>query len=300
MANGLYGQTIPANITSRDVEIWYTYSENHNTVSSESGIWKQLDSNILRQQTRDVSNGAPDEFLEGMYKINLPASVFNKPGFYSVYIKPREIRATIVDVSALRDFPDVRGIVVNAEAVDGEFRSLFNTNDGLVGYRVCYLDTSTGTRQDYVRLVTSNTKCEPVIKQARNSSDRSRMYVYNSSSTLTFITLTPSMTTSYSAANIVPYIGVKDQEVLFINTKFTPIHFDIHIVENDADTLTTLIKGDQVLNMENGLTTIFTDNGEPFTQYRTVTIKDEYTGQPVKRQRVNMGDNIDTRETIDK
>ena len=68
MANGLYGQTIPANINANDVEILYTYSETRNTVSGQSTAWKKLDSNILRSQIRDTSDGTtPDSVLEGMY-----------------------------------------------------------------------------------------------------------------------------------------------------------------------------------------------------------------------------------------
>ena len=37
---------------------------------------------------------------------------FNKKGFYTIYIRPKEISHTITDVSVLAAYPDVRGIVL--------------------------------------------------------------------------------------------------------------------------------------------------------------------------------------------
>ena len=46
MSEGVYGQVIPANVSSDDVDIWYKYSETRNASSSAEYDFKKLDSNI--------------------------------------------------------------------------------------------------------------------------------------------------------------------------------------------------------------------------------------------------------------
>ena len=52
--------------------------------------YKKLDSTVLTQAVRDISTTDADNIIEGMYNLQLPLSEFNKKGFYTVYIKPRE------------------------------------------------------------------------------------------------------------------------------------------------------------------------------------------------------------------
>ena len=82
MANGVYGQTIPSQITSSDVDIFYSYSESRSSDSAELTVFKRLPSTLLRTQTRQLEEGS-DSVLEGMYKINLPLNEFNKKGFFN-------------------------------------------------------------------------------------------------------------------------------------------------------------------------------------------------------------------------
>ena len=300
MANGLYGQTIPANINANDVEILYTYSETRNTVSGQSTAWKKLDSNILRSQIRDTSDGiTPDSVLEGMYKLNLPVSVFNKAGFYSLYIKPREFRAEIKDISTLSDYEDVNGLVIDISSIQDPYdRALLSTPDGLVGYRIIYLDNN-GERRDYVRIVTSNRRCEPVIKQVANSGGKNTRYRYNNSSNLVFVTVTPSMATSYSPT-VVPFIGsLNEKNILLVNTKFTPQFLDIEVVDHDIETVTTMLEGSQGYNQENGNVTTFDKNGNIYHQAQMYTEKNTYTGEPTRKVKLAKDNNIDYTETLD-
>lgn len=297
MANGLYGQTIPANVTSDDIEIWYSFSENRNSSNAGNATFKKLESNILRQQTREV-NGLSDNILEGAYKLNLPLNIFNKKGFYTVYIKPKEIHAKILDVSTLAEFEDINGIVISTSSISSAVdKNLLKTNNSLVGYRIVYIGDS-GNREDYYRIITSNNRCEPVVKQMTNTSSRTTRYRYNNSSNLSFITLTPSMSTNYTPS-LTPFIGNVNQDILLVNTKFTPVMLDIELTEHDVETITTMLEGSQTFNNENGLVSTFNKDGEIYHQAQTYLIKNDYTGEPIKKVKETKYDNIDFNETLE-
>jgi len=296
MANGVYGQVIPAKITSSDVEIWYSYSPTRGVSSAVDTTFKQLDSSILRQQVRDAEN--VDSMLEGAYMLNLPLTVFNRKGFYTVYIKPREMRATIKQVSALAEFENISGLVFDTiNGMDSETANLFKKNGGLVGYRLTFLEDD-GSRRDEIRIITSNNRCEPVIKQVLSQNAPLTRYRYNNSSSLVFVTVTPSLPTSFQPT-VVPYIGETGQEVILTNTKFSPIMLDIELTEHDADTISTMLEGDQVFNHEKGLITTFNPDGEIYHQAQTYMIKSEYTGEPIKKVKETKELDIDYSETID-
>ena len=173
MANGVYGTTIPSRVTSDDVDIFYAYHETRNSDSVEDAVFTKLPSSILSDVVYEGETGATDNILEGLYNLKLPLQYFNRKGFYTVYIKPREIPAVIADVSTLTAFPNVRGIVLDSAAtnIDTSLKNKIATNNALVGYRIIYL-TDNGDREDYFRLVTSNNKCEPIIQTSNDSSNK--------------------------------------------------------------------------------------------------------------------------------
>jgi len=297
MASGLYGQTIPATVTADDIDIYYTYSETRSADASGQAVFHKLSSNILVQQS--FEDGSGTTILEGMYKLNLPVNEFGQKGFYTVYIKPHEIPATIADVSVLSDFPAVRGIVVQEAGIgDSKYSNLFLSNNGLVGYRVIYIDPVTKTRSDISRIVTSNNRCEPLQKQATNSNAQNTVYRYNNSSNTTFITLTPALSNA-GAPNVTPYIGSVGQNVLFVNTKFSPIALDIEVVDHDDETISIMLEGSQSLNNDTGRITTFNDKGEIYHQAQSYTIKDDYTGEPIKTVKEHKINDIDFNETLE-
>ena len=140
--------------------------------------------------------------MEGLYNLKLPLEYFNRKGFYTVYIKPREIPAVIADVSSLTSFPNVRGIVIdsNDTSIDEDFRNKIHDNNALVGYRIIFLNDN-GNREDYYRLVTSNNRCEPVVQSSNESGNKSYTYRYNETSSLSFLTLTPSVAPSFKSTS---------------------------------------------------------------------------------------------------
>ena len=175
MAIGAYGTTIPINIANVDipnlVDISFVYHETRSYDSLSSGKFKHLDSSILTQAKREQEDTDVDEYIEGMYNLQLPLGEFNKKGFYTVYIKPKEIEAIITDVGNLTAFPNVRGLVLDTTQIqNASISTKARKNNELVGYRVIYLDEN-GNREDYYRIITSNNKCEPVVSAPNSSSD---------------------------------------------------------------------------------------------------------------------------------
>ena len=92
-SNGTYGTRIAANVSAEDVEIFYSYSPTRNSDNVNRVDFKKLDSSLLSDIT-DKSNN--DDLIEGLKNLKLPLQYFNKKGFYSVYIRPREVHAVII------------------------------------------------------------------------------------------------------------------------------------------------------------------------------------------------------------
>ena len=237
MANNTYGIVRAALIDPSDVEIFYSYRPTRNSEDESFKKWRKIDdvTSVFSNGELETSSES-DIRLPGMYNLNLPVSIFGRKGFYTIYIRPKEFTCTIKDVGALESYPEIRGIVVDMNDV-AENRSLF-TNDNLVGYRVEYYNFQGDglMRQQYYRLVTSNNLCEPVSQNVITSNTSSNGYRFNAGGTLCFITLTPSTAPSFKP-NATPYIGVPNQKIVFINTKFDPVAIEVNIVENDMDTL---------------------------------------------------------------
>ena len=299
MAQGVYGTVLPSRITSNDVDIFYAYHETRNSDSVEESVFTKLPSSILSNVIYDGESGATDNVLEGLYNLKLPLQYFNRKGFYTVYIKPREIPAVIADVSTLTAFPNVRGIVLDSASanIDSSIKDKIITNNALVGYRVIYL-TDNGDREDYFRLITSNNKCEPIIQTSNDSTNKSYTYRYNESSTLSFLTLTPSSAPSFKA-NAAPFIGKPTQRILLVNTLFEPVMLDIEMTEHDLNTMAYMLEGSQLRDLDNGLITTYDDNNQIYHQSENYTVKDAATGKPVFEVKKNKNSSIDFSQTIE-
>ena len=301
MSVGSYGLNIPVFINNKDiphmVDISYCYHESRSYDSLNNSKFNKLDSGVLTLATRNDENEI-DNYVEGMYNLQLPLSEFNKKGFYTVYIKPKEIKATITDVGTLTAFPNVRGIILDTNQIEDEnIAEKAKKNNELVGYRIIYIDEN-GERQNYHRIITSNNKCEPVVQAPSSSSDKSYTYRYEDSSSLTFITLSPSSAPSFKE-NALPYLGRPTQRILLVNTLFEPIQLDIEMVTHDADTISNMLEGSQLRDLDNGLITTFNDNNEIYSQKEFYTLKDQYSGKPIYEVGKKRGNNIDFSQTLD-
>lgn len=303
MSIGVYGTNIPIHIDSNKlsslVDISYCYNESRAYDSLSSSKFKSLPSSVLANCTREVESGSNlDEIVDGMYTLQLPLSDFNKKGFYTVYIKPKEYAINITDVGCLSAYSDVRGIILDTNAISDEIiQNMARTNNGLVGFRIVFLDEN-GVREDYYRIVTSNNKCEPVIQAPNSSSDKTYTYRYDDSSSLTFLTVSPSSAPTFKS-NATPYIGKPTQRILLVNTLFEPIQLDIEMVTHDADTISNMLEGSQLRDLDNGLVTTYNEKNEIYAQSEHYTLKENASGNPVYEVKKNKTDSIDFSQTID-
>ena len=289
MANGVYGTKKPAQITSEDVDIFYYYRQTRSSESKMNGF-EQLDSKILHNTY--VNDGK--EVLPGMFDLRLPLDKFKEPGIYNVYIKPREIKTNIFAVSTLSAYPNIRGIVLQAKSLGS-----IGENGGLVGYRVEYIDNN--VRSETFRLITSNNKCEPLAQNLTSVHGNNVTFRFNDNSNLTFCTLTPSSNMSFDS-NATPYIGKPNQEIRLINTKFNPIMLEIEITEHDIETLTTMLEGEQLRNLDHGLITTFNQDGDIYLQTDYGTVVDGENGThhdyKVKRRTNILGEEMEILKDI--
>lgn len=307
--NNTYGNVKSALINPiKDVEIFYHYRPTLNSEDTSYRDFKKIDEvssvfttiNVSEESTNSKSEGFPDKILPGMYNLALPVKYFGKKGFYTIFIRPKEIYCTIKDVGALGAYPDVSGIIIDMNDVN-EDRALFG-NDNLTGYRVEYLQYEDNglRRQDYYRLITSSNFAEPISQNLTSANTNSNGYRFNESGTLTFITLTPSIGPSFKA-NARPYIGSPNQQIIISNTKFDPVCIRIEICENDFDTLATSIDGNQIRALDNGLLTTYNKDYEIYKQWEFYTLKDNYNRNvkyEVKKQRTDNIDNTADADTI--
>lgn len=260
--NGTYGTKRPAFISSTDVDIFYSYRPNRNTDDPNFSSFVKLDSDILSTANASDENNNNLGVLPGVYNIKLPLDKFSKPGIYTIYIRPKEINAKILDVSYLAAYPNIKGVIFDTTNIDAPDSTIFN-NGELVGYRIEYLDNNGMT--GLYRLITSSNRCEPVAQNLNDSVQNSIRYRFNDSSNLLFCTVTPSTSMSFKSSST-PYIGENGQNVKLVNTKFNPVMFEVELVEHDDETIATMLEGDQLRNLDNGLITTFNKDGEPYHQ----------------------------------
>jgi hypothetical protein len=284
MAAGIYGTVVPANIDpEQDVELFYGYRPTRGT-DGDTPYFGPLDYTCLEKT--ETSEGG--EIL-GLYNIKLPLDKFNRKGFYTVYIRPKEYHLALKDVSVLAAYPDVKGIVVAMEDVDNI--------DDLTGYIVRYKEEASESITNTVRLITSSNRCEPVLVTVSDQYPKTTRYrLTDSSSNYLFCTVTPSTANSYKP-NVTPYIGVPGGEVIISNTKFNPVMLEIEMVDHDADTITNVLEGDQVRNRDKAIITTYNDEKEIYMQQDYYIVKDKL-GKPlyeVKKKR----DTVDTSENYD-
>jgi hypothetical protein len=217
--------------------------------------------------------------------------VFNQLGIYNIYIRPAEIRTTITDCGVLSALPNVKGLVFNIDAVPSQFRNKF-VAQGLVGFRVEYLNSDGTKIPNFFRIITSSFFCEPILENQVNSSQKSIRYRYVDGSTnLLFCTLSPSSSPT-NKPNATPFIGQPNQNVIISNTFFNPITIEVEIVENDISTLAIALLGNQTKSMEDGIYTMYDTDNNIFRQYNLYEVRDEFNSL-LYEVRQDRGDNID-------
>ena len=292
MAIGTYGTIRPSDVSPQDVEIILNYTPSRD--ATDNFVLKKLDaSNILRPYFNNNNTGgnADIEILGGLYNLKLPAEEFNKLGIYTLYIRPAQIRTQINDCGVLSALPNVKGIVINLDNVPNQYRNKF-VAQGLVGFRVEYLNDDGTKIPNFFRVVTSNFYCEPVTQNLTNTSQKAIRYRYVEGVTnLMFCTLSPSSSPT-NKPNATPFIGQPAQNIIMTNTFFNPITLDIEMVDQDISTLAIALYGNQTKSIDDGIYTIYDSSNNIYKQYNLFEIRDEFN-KLLFEVREDRGDNID-------
>lgn len=278
MSNGIFGTIRPAKITPQDVEIFYTYrpSRSKTSIDFNSGFKTLNPEECLVRSTAEVDDSIID--LDGMYTLKLPLQYFSKKGFYTIYLRPKEITHQITDVSVLAAYPDVRGIILKT----------INGITDLTGYRI---ELPSGES----RLIKSCNPCEPVIVNTGDGYPKTTRYNLNVvTNNLLFCTVSPSNAPIFRP-NLKPNIGQAGDTIKVINTKFSPKVLEIEMVTHDMDTLSYMLEGDQINDRDNAIITTFNDEKEIYHQSDYYVLKDRL-GNPLynvrkKRDIIDNGQN---------
>jgi hypothetical protein len=292
MALGTYGTVRPADVSPEDVDIILHYTESRD-VTTNFTLKKLNARTILTPYFNNSDTGGTTgvEILGGLYNLKLPASEFNKIGIYTLYIRPAEIRTTITDCGVLSALPNVKGIVIDLNNVPSIFKNKF-TNQGLVGYRVEYLNSDGSKIQNFYRIITSSFYCEPVLSDQTNSSQKSIRYRYvDGGSDLLFCTLSPT-TAPTNKPTATPYIGQPNQNIIVTNTFFNPLTIDIQMAEHDLDTIAIALYGNQTKSIDDGVYTLYDSAGNIYKQYNLFEIRDNFN-ELLYEVRQDRGSNID-------
>jgi hypothetical protein len=182
----------------------------------------------------------------------------------------------------LSAYSDIKGLVFDLSQIPTSFQSKFE-NDGLVGYRIEYLDITNTTEakvSNFFRVITSNNRAEPVNQNLTNSNQKAIRYRFNDNSTLTFATVSPASASNVKP-NALPFIGQPNQEVIITNTFFNPVMLEVEMVEHDIETLAFALFGNQTKSLDDGIYTIYNFANQIYKQYDLYEIKDQFTGKPL-------------------
>ena len=291
MAVGSYGTIRPADVSPDDIEVILNYTPSRDVTNNF--VLRKLDAKTLLRpyfSNQDIG-GSPVEILGGLYNLTLPATEFNALGIYTMLIRPAQIRTAIIDCGVLSALPNVRGIILDLTLIPQEYRNKF-TPQGLVGFRIEYLNNDGTKVPNFFRIVTSNFFCEPVVTNQVNTQQKSIRYRYvDSNSNLMFLTLSPSSSPT-TKPNATPYIGQPDQDIILSNTFFNPLTIDIEMVEYDVSSLAIALYGNQTKSIDDGIYTIYDSDNNIYRQYNLFEIRDQFNDL-LYEVRQNRGDNID-------
>jgi hypothetical protein len=291
VATGNYGTIRPADVSPEDVQIVMVYTESRD--DTQNFTLTTLNSqDVLRPYFNNANTGGSSvEILGGLYNLKLPADQFTKLGIYTLMIRPAEIRTIITDCGVLSSLPNVKGIVIDLNNVPTEYKNKF-VNQGLVGFRIEYLNPDGSKIPNFFRVVTSSFYCEPVVTNEVNTSQKAIRYRYvDGDSNLIFLTLSPSSSPT-NKPNATPFIGQPDQDIIITNTFFNPISLEVEMVEYDISSLAIALYGNQTKSIDDGIYTIYDSQNNIYRQYNLYEIRDQFNAL-LYEVRQNRNDNID-------
>jgi len=299
MALGAYGITRPADMAPEDVEIIMIYTPSRDYTATP--VIKKLNaSQILTPYFNNASTGGgTNEILGGMYNLRLPSDEFNKLGIYSLMIRPVQIRTTLTDCGVLASLPSVKGLIIDTNNVPISFRNRF-ISQGLVGYRVEYLNDNGTKIPNFYRIVTSSFFVDTVNVTPNASNTNTIRYRYidtPSGRNLVYLTLSPSSAPSNNPG-ATPFIGQPGQSVILTNTFFNPFMVEIEMAEYDLNSIAIALYGNQSKAIDTGLYTIYDSESRIYKQYNLFEIRSDFNDL-LYEIRQDRGNNIDFSVSFD-
>ena len=292
MAIGTYGTIRPADVSPEDVEIVVVYTPSRD--ETQNFVLSSLDApSVLRPYFNNANTGGnPNvEVLGGLYNLTLPADNFNAIGIYTLMLRPAQVRTSITDCGVLSALPNVKGIIVDLNNVPQAYRNKF-IPQGLIGFRIEYLNADGSKIPNFFRVVTSCFYCEPIVVNQVNTTQKSVRYRYTDSTTnLLFLTVTPSSSPT-NKPNATPFIGQPGQSIIVSNTYFNPVTIEIDIVEYDTSSLAIALFGNQTKSIDDGIYTMYDENNNIYKQYNLFEIRDQFNAL-LFEVRQDRGTNID-------
>jgi len=278
MAVGIYGNKKLSDVSESDVDIFFAYSPDRNTLGDTQFV--PLFNSITTNEFRKMLG------VDGSYKLRLPASVFNRLGFYTVLIKPKSFETTILDCSFLVTNTDQelqiskKGIIIP--------KLQFQSTGSLVGYQIEYFNTNGEKIKNFHRIVTSSDLVS-VSSNNSSSSPNATSYYLDPNGTQLFLTLTPdevSLITNQTS----PDLGIKGQKIIVSNTFFDPTLLEVEMVDQTIKTLSYVLLGNAVRDLSNGVLSVFDDAGNLFAQYNLLTRKSTFNNAnlDIKERRTNI------------
>ena len=292
MAIGSYGTIRPSDVSPEDVQIIMNYTPSRDV--TDNFILTELDAQtLLKPYFNNTQTGGNTgvEILGGLYNLTLPAEQFNALGIYTLYLRPAQIRTVITDCGVLSALPNVKGIIIDISNVPVQYQNKF-VPQGLVGFRIEYLNADGSKIPNFFRVVTSSFFCEPVVTNEINTTQKSVRYRYvDGNSNLIFLTLSPSSSPT-NKPNATPFIGQPSQSIIISNTYFNPVTLEIDMVEYDISSLAIALYGNQTKSIDDGIYTIYDTENNIYRQYNLYEIRDQFNAL-LYEVRQSRGNNID-------
>ena len=292
MAIGSYGTIRPSDVSPEDVQIIMNYTPSRDV--TDNFILTELDAQTLLKpyfNNTQTGGNAGVEILGGLYNLTLPAEQFNALGIYTLYLRPAQIRTVITDCGVLNALPNVKGIIIDISNVPVQYQNKF-VPQGLVGFRIEYLNADGSKIPNFFRVVTSSFFCEPVVTNEINTTQKSVRYRYvDGNSNLIFLTLSPSSSPT-NKPNATPFIGQPSQSIIISNTYFNPVTLEIDMVEYDISSLAIALYGNQTKSIDDGIYTIYDTENNIYRQYNLYEIRDQFNAL-LYEVRQSRGNNID-------
>jgi hypothetical protein len=264
MATGIYGNKKLADVTFDDVDILYAFAPNRETLGDIQ--MQPLYNSITNNEFRKLIGA------DGVYKLRLPAAVFNQLGFYTVLIKPKSFQTQIVDCSNVVT-NDANGLQISKKGIVIP-KLQFQTTGALTGYQIEYFDDNGVKIKNFHRIVTS-TELVSVSSNNVNSQASSTSYVIDPNGNNLFLTLTPDEVSLISNVNA-PDLGKAGQNILISNTFFDPQMIEVEMVDQTVKTLSYALYGNSTRDLEQGIFSVFDENNNLYKQYNLLTRKKQF------------------------